>query len=113
MMCVHPMIPTDSRVFLVEGIFDMLRLQEAGLSAHCLFTCSRTDVVKMIEHFRVFGVTEVNILFDNDKAGREGAAKAARQIEKSYFVNILELPEGVKDPAELTNQQANDLYSRG
>jgi DNA primase len=43
-------------------------------------------------------VKDIHLLFDNDKAGREGAAKVHATLRRAKIVT---LPEGVKDVGEL------------
>jgi DNA primase len=43
-------------------------------------------------------VRDIYLLFDNDKAGREGAAKVHATLRRAKIVT---LPEGVKDVGEL------------
>lgn len=90
-------------VFLVEGVFDALRLRTntvaslgTNLSAH------QRDLL------RRKGVETVIILWDGDEPGRHGAARIADQLRAAMFnVQVALLPDG-QDPASASWQ---DLHT--
>jgi DNA primase len=95
---------TTSVVF-VEGIFDMLNMQDKGvLNTVCCFgtsTISSKNVSQKMLPFKVQGITKVYILFDADKAGQEAAKELKPLLEKEgYTVEILDLEEDC-DPGML------------
>jgi DNA primase len=91
---------TTPDVFLVEGVFDALRLRSnavaslgTNLSAH------QRDLL------RRKGVKTIIILWDGDPPGRAGAARVAEQLHAARFhVRLALLPNG-KDPASATWQE--------
>lgn len=99
-------------VVLVEGIFDMLNLQDKGLdSCACVFGVD-TLVSTIDEHLmplKAQNISKVYILFDGDDAGRKGAFKLKPLIEsKGFFVEIIDLPEGM-DPGELDQENVDSI----
>lgn len=95
---------TTSVVF-VEGIFDMLNMQDKGvLNTVCCFgvsTISAKTISQKMLPFKVQGITKIYILFDADKAGIDGAKDLKPLLEKEgYTVEILDLEEGC-DPGML------------
>lgn len=83
--------------YLVEGFFDVIRLQEWGYSAVAVLGTSISNV--HLEKLARF-YNEVVILFDGDSAGRTGAAPVAERIATRLPMRTVQLPEGV-DPDEL------------
>ncbi len=84
----------NKRAIIVEGITDVWRI---GDGAVALFEQSYTISQVM---FIVKNYDEVFILFDSD--AQESAKKLANHLTGLCRVNIINLPEGVKDPGELS-----------
>ncbi len=100
-------LPKNSEsLVLVEGIFDMLNLYDKGLTnVVCTFgtTTLLAQTHEKLLSYKVQGVNKVYIMFDGDKAGREGAAKLKPHIEKCEFiVEILDLEDDL-DPGTMDN----------
>lgn len=94
-------------IVLVEGIFDMLNLQDKGLEqCACVFGVD-TLVSTLDEHLmplKAQNISKIFIMFDGDDAGRKGAYKLKPLIEqKGFFVEIIDLPQG-QDPGELSEE---------
>lgn len=100
--------PIQGRVILVEGIFDMLNLHDKGLTnAVCCFGVNQVNREKLTL-LKVQGITGLDIFFDNDKPGEEGAAKLKELAEQlDFVVNIISAK--VSDPGELTASQVLKL----
>lgn len=117
---LYPQTTTSDHIILVEGFIDMLRLRDRGMNAVCAFGSSlttKTDIgnqglIKKFSNFKLQGVNKVYILFDNDKAGIEGAKKIKKGLDNNYIVEILELPKDINDPAELSNKQIENIKKR-
>lgn len=102
--------PIQGRVILVEGIFDMLNLYDKGLTnVVCAFGTQKLTKDKLIL-LKVQGVGGVDILFDNDVAGKEATEKATELIESlEMTTRTVTLPSSVNDAGELTAQQVIKL----
>ena len=74
-------------------MLDYLNLYDKGLEyVSTIFgTNSLTEgtVEQKLSYQVLSGVTTFVLLFDNDKAGREGAHKVARAIETKLFVKVI------------------------
>lgn len=57
------------------------------------------------------GIKGVEIFFDGDKAGREGAEKVAVELSRDFWVKIVSCPEG-KQPDDLSNGELEQLLKR-
>jgi len=82
-------------VIAVEGVFDLLTLRNWGFPAVALVgTDSRPDVLDQLRTFRC-----VYLVLDQDMAGRNATVKLVEALGPNTVA--VELPEGVKDVAEL------------
>ena len=104
--------PVNGSVVLVEGIFDMLNLYDRGLkNVTCTFgtnTLQKDTALKLLP-LRTQGITHIYILFDGDKAGREGAEKIKPLIEEQEFiVEIIQVPEGM-DPGSMDQEYVDSI----
>lgn len=105
-------------LFLVEGVFDALRLESLGLPAVALFGASISDkqvaaIGELAELALAVGrALRVHLFFDADKAGRRGMADALprllhKGLEASFLVDVVgvDIKEGDDrtkiDPDEL------------
>jgi DNA primase len=85
---------------------DMLNLHDKGLTnAICNFGVGKLTEDK-INILKIQGISGIDIFFDNDKAGQEGAEKnkAILELEEIPVRNLV-LPSNLKDPGELTASQ--------
>ena len=107
----------EGSIILVEGLFDMLRLYDNGLTnTVCAFGVSLTSksdkhnvrLKKRFAQYKLQGINKIYIMFDGDKAGREGANKLREALKDNYIVEVLELDEGV-DPGSLSTKDINSL----
>lgn len=117
---IYPIYPDDiinSSVILVEGFFDMLNMYDKGLkNTVCTFgvsLVSKSDrgnirLKKKFAHLKLQGVSKLYILFDGDKAGRDGAKKLKDALKDSYSIEILELEDG-SDPGSLSQEDITSI----
>lgn len=105
--------PKFGTIILVEGIFDMLKLHDNGITFCMTAFGTKTIDEEKLNLLRLLGVTEIHLLFDGDIAGQNAAAKLAEFIDSKGFVvrNINpadHFGEGI-DPGSLTKEQINKL----
>jgi len=107
---LFPQVKTiQSRIILVEGLFDMLNLHDKGLeNAVCCFGVNKFSPEKL-DLLKVSGVMGIDVLFDGDKAGKEASEKV-KEICKGFPVRVVNLKSG--DPGELSQPQVNSLRKR-
>ena len=58
--------------------------------------------------YKLQGVNKIYIMFDGDKAGKEGSKKLYNALKDTFVVKELELPEG-SDPGSLSTEDINSL----
>jgi len=81
----------NGKYFLVEGPFDVIRLQSVGIK-NAIAIFGRSISVGQIEILKHIGATNLIIAFDADEAGEEGAEASKIKLEKNSFeVGILNL----------------------
>ena len=105
-------IKDKSHLILVEGIFDMLNMWDKGYeNTVCVFGATNFSQPKL-EILDRIGTTFVEILFDGDEAGKNGARKIADLLEKRFIQSkIISLPPG-KDPGDLTHPELNMILPK-
>lgn len=114
-----PIFPTRTgftSVVLVEGIFDMLNLEDKGLeNVVCCFGTHQFSAYNTQEKLlplEIAGVTAIFILLDNDKSGNASAEKLQKLISsKTNMLPIISnylLPKD-KDPGDLDQQEVDQL----
>ena len=91
-------------VFIVESSFDAIRLDQAGVPAVASLGSSvSSSQAKLLDKY--FNV--VYIVPDADEAGEEMVAKLQKTLGEKVI--RLNLPEGVKDVGDLSNEQIEKL----
>ena len=101
--------PIKDRIVLVEGIFDMLNLHDKGLTNAVTSFGVTTVRDTSFDLLKLQGIQGIDILYDSDKAGIEGAKKVkdiAKKIDLDVKIHTL---KDNKDPGELTAQQVKKL----
>lgn len=91
------------RIIVVEGYTDAIACHLAGFTGTVatLGTALTLDHAKMLERYATEGVV---LLFDGDRAGRQAAERAFRELVHTPLdVKISLLPEG-RDPADLCDR---------
>lgn len=121
----YPTVPDEiinGSIILVEGLFDLLNLWDKGLrNVVCVFGSTivskkdrgNVNLVHKFSKYKLQGVNKLILLFDGDKAGRDGAKKLMTALKNNYIIEIYDLEEG-KDPGQLTTKEViklkEDLY---
>lgn len=109
-MPLHPATISASAksMILVEGILDLLMLQNHGLdNAVCVFgtkQLTEDNIKEKLLPYRIQGVSSIYILFDGDRAGEAAARELKPLISKEgFFVEIIQLADG-DDPGSLSTE---------
>lgn len=101
--------PINGRIILVEGIFDMLNLHDKGLTNAVTSFGVTTIKDTSFDLLKLQGVEGIDILYDSDKAGIEGAKKVKDIAEKIDLDAKIHTLKDNKDPGELTTSQVQKL----
>ncbi len=79
-------------LILVEGEHDLMMGWQKGLRGVCSFT-GGAMALPAFDKLRVFEGKDLVIIYDNDKAGREGAEKVGKAVfEIIHLIKIVQLP---------------------
>lgn len=100
--CIYNIDSVQDKVILVEGVFDAWRLGDSAASLIGVeYTTQQLNILLEKE------IKEAFILFDNDTTGIKKSEKLGN-ILSSFIphVEIISLPDHVKDPAELSDEEA-------
>jgi len=99
--------PLNGRVVIVEGLLDAMNLWDKGLyNAVAAFGVNKVTTQKL-NSLKLQGVSGVDIMFDGDTAGRQGAEVAFNlATELEFDVRIIPLAEG-QDPGSLTQNEVD------
>lgn len=102
---------TLTRLLIVEGYMDVVRLHQAGIT----YAVATLGTATTPEHLaRVFRIcNEVTFCFDGDRAGRAAAWKALEnslsQVREGRQIRFLFLPDG-HDPDSLVGAEGRDAF---
>jgi hypothetical protein len=104
-------INREHSVVLVESPLSVMKLVQSGIN-NCLasFGAHLTDS-QLNKLFQTECYT-INLLYDNDEAGRLATADIKQRVEKVFNINTIEFPYEFSDPAEMTIEQIKQ-YIRG
>lgn len=105
--------PLQGRIILVEGILDMMNLHDKGLTnAVCAFGVNKMTVEKL-NILKIQGISGIDIFFDNDEAGQQGAEKTKNLLEANdvHSRNIT-FGNKNKDPGALTASEVIRLKEK-
>ena len=109
---LHPISarPIKNTVILTEGIFDVLKLWEGGLTnAMCIFGVQGVNEDKL-SLLKLKGIRKVDILLDSDTAGQMGAEKIKTICDRiNLDAEIKQLPEGINDAGDLSVEQVRNM----
>lgn len=106
------MIKDKSQLILVEGLFDMLNMWDKGYeNTVCVFGANNFNKPKL-DVLDKIGTTFVEILFDGDEAGKNGAKRISEMLDKRFIQSkIINLPKDT-DPGDLTQEQLNMILPK-
>lgn len=106
----------ESIIVLVEGLFDMLNLEDKGMhNSVCCFGThqfSANNIRDKLLPLEVGGVTNIVILFDNDESGNKSAEFLFKLIrDKTDITPVIGnfLITSGKDPGDLTLEEVESL----
>lgn len=106
---LFPLSSVSSKIVLVEGIFDMLRLQDNGIPNVLCALGTNTITDAKIKQLKLLGVSFVDVIFDGDKAGYEGAKELVAKLNANGIkAEDIRLPEGL-DPGGMSAEQITRL----
>jgi transposase len=105
---------------LVEGFFDVAKLVEAGcrnvgalMGAHI----SAEQIERLTWIRSRVGFSRIVLFLDRDEAGQKGACHAFDRLRQHnfevHFLDWEQIPDTVKDPADMTVQQLQQLRVHG
>lgn len=100
-------IKEKDEIVVVEGIFDVARLWDAGIKN----AVSPIGVFFTEDHVKICAelATTLVLGMDGDKAGRNGMRKAIKLAKYMFDLYVIPLPEG-KDFGDLTLEEAKQAY---
>ena len=103
--------PEDEPLVLVEGVCDAIHLWECGIR-RCVALMGSTlaDAQARLIKEAVPRDGHVEILFDEDDAGRNGRAAAAAKLAGHCYVRIIRLPGDNLQPDDLDTEQLTALF---
>jgi DNA primase len=94
-------------VYLVEGCFDCMKLDQAGYPAVGLMGCSLS---KPQEELLSKYFEAVVILLDGDEAGRAGSEEISNRLKHRLFVRVVALEPG-QQPDMLSTEELEQLLN--
>ena len=97
----------SKEVVLVESPLDVVRLASAGVDAVATFGAFVSN--EQI-HLLVRYANSITLALDADKAGQDQMARIYPLIAKRVNTRIAEMPDGCKDPGDLTNEQVERIF---
>ena len=91
---LHRALAFEKRyVVVVEGIWSVLRLHQAGIPAVALFgtSCSAVQAELLGQHYR-----HAVVILDGDEAGQKAAPVVVHALSQHVYVRTITLADGVK-----------------
>ena len=111
---LYPQVtPLKSTIMLVEGIYDMLNLQDKGMTnVMCCFGVKNVTEDKL-SILQMKGIDRIDIFLDNDEAGQKGA-EHIMQLCDNIGLSHRRIRFGSKevDPGALTEKQIQSLKTK-
>lgn len=103
-------LQASKRIVLVEGVFDVLALWQAGVrEATCLLGCTQLPP-ELEPLFSRYATREVVLCLDGDEAGHEGSRRLVERLAQSGLaVRQAVLPSSADPGALVERGQAEDL----
>lgn len=104
---LHRITRDAEPVVIVEGFFDVMRVEEAGYPCVGILGSALSEIQAelLALHF-----SHVILLFDGDEAGRKGASDALTRLSRKLFVAVVDMPEGTQ-PDSLSAGEIDSLLS--
>jgi DNA primase len=93
---------------LVESPLDVVRLAAGGIEAVASYGAfvSNAQLALLVDR-----VSSVILALDNDREGKEQTVKVRRRLGRLMPTRMISMPEGVKDPGELSDRQVRRVFS--
>lgn len=107
---LHVIKPIHNRVIVVEGITDMLNLYDHGLrNVIPAFGVNGLAKEEKLNLLKMMGVTGIDIVFDGDKAGHDGAKELAEFcVDLDISTRTVKLRDG-EDPGKMSLKRVENL----
>jgi DNA primase len=103
--------PNDRPLILVEGFFDCIRLWQAGIEwCASLMGSSLSPAQEKLICETVPKGGYIELLFDEDDAGRKGREEAARRLASHAYVRIIPLPREGMQPDRLDEEELLQVF---
>ena len=104
--------PEDPLV-LVEGFFDCMKVWQSGYEKVIALMGSAisNEQEQLIDQYCQDN-HQVILLFDEDKAGREGREQIASRLAYNHYVRIIELPSSGIGPSDCSEKELREILSR-
>ena len=96
-------------VKIVEGLFDTAKWWDCGHKNVCCPIGVFFTEEHIIELYKA-GVTDIELAFDNDKAGRNGMRKAYKKALHKFGITFIVYPEG-KDADDCTQEELDECHN--
>ncbi len=100
-------IKKTRQIVIVEGICDLLKLEQAGIHNGIALLGGSLGVQRQFK-LDTLGVGELILMTDADSAGDSHAKKIIEECSNFYNIKQIHLPPG-KDPADMTTEQLKEL----
>jgi len=103
--------PDDLPLVIVEGFFDCFALWQAGI-AKCvaLMGCSMSPEQEQLLAETLPDGGTIELFLDNDEAGHQGTEEVARRLLRFALVRSIDLPDGVRQPDELSEDEIAEVF---
>ncbi|HEY9701871.1 MAG TPA: toprim domain-containing protein [Allocoleopsis sp.] len=102
----------ETKIILVEGIFDLLNLYDKGIkNVVCAFGTStlKSDLKHKVLPLKAQGISKIYIMFDGDTPGRTAAEELRPLLEnEGFFVEVINLPDEM-DPGNLNQEYVDSI----
>lgn len=103
--------PIKGKIILVEGIYDVLNLYDKGLKNSVCASGTKNVSVEKLELLKIRGVEGIDIFFDGDEAGQNGA-KTIKELCEKVGLTTRNIYMKDLDPGSLTEVQVKKVEKR-
>jgi 5S rRNA maturation endonuclease (ribonuclease M5) len=95
-------------VILVESPGNVLRLEESGIhNSLAVFGADLSE--KQLNELYKYEIYTVNLLFDNDDAGKLAVTNISKKLDRIFNVNVIKVADEHNDVGELTIPQVKAI----